>query len=127
MDLRPGTLMRDIPVDTVFVGSCTNGRIEDPRAVAGSARPPGGRRASDADRAGSMPRPRKRLGEIFPAAGADELAGCSMCLRMNPPTVAATLRLTSNRTLEWNGMKGGMEEWNGMEWNGLPREGMEWN
>ena len=80
MDLRPGTAMRDIAVDTVFVGSCTNGRIEDLRVVADVLR---GRKVADGVRMlvvpGSM-RVRAQaesegLGEIFTAAGARVAAG----------------------------------------------------
>lgn len=84
MDLRPGTPMRDIAVDAVFVGSCTNGRIEDLRAVAEVLR---GRKVADGVRMlvvpGSM-RVRAQaeaegLAEIFTAAGAEwRQAGCSM-------------------------------------------------
>ncbi len=86
----PAQPMRDIPVDAVFVGSCTNGRIEDLRVVADVLR---GRKVADGVRMlvvpGSM-RVRAQaesegLGEIFTAAGAEwRQAGCSMCLGMNP-------------------------------------------
>ncbi len=115
MDLRPGTAMRDIPVDAVFVGSCTNGRIEDLRVVADVLR---GRTVADGVRMlivpGSM-RVRAQaesegLGEIFTAAGADwRQAGCSMCLGMNPDQLAPGERCasTSNRNFEGRQGKGG--------------------
>jgi 3-isopropylmalate/(R)-2-methylmalate dehydratase large subunit len=115
MDLRPGTPMRDIAVDTVFVGSCTNGRIEDLRAVAEVLR---GRRVADGIRMlivpGSM-RVRAQaesegLGEIFVAAGAQwRQAGCSMCLGMNPDQLSPGQRCasTSNRNFEGRQGKGG--------------------
>ena len=115
MDLRPGTPMRDIAVDAVFVGSCTNGRIEDLRAVAEVLR---GRRVADGVRMlivpGSM-RVRAQaesegLGEIFIAAGAQwRQAGCSMCLGMNPDQLAPGERCasTSNRNFEGRQGKGG--------------------
>ena len=115
MDLRPGTPMRDIAVDAVFVGSCTNGRIEDLRAVAEVLR---GRRVADRVRMlivpGSM-RVRAQaeaegLGEIFTAAGAEwRLAGCSMCLGMNPDQLSPGERCasTSNRNFEGRQGKGG--------------------
>lgn len=114
MDLRPGTPMRDIAVDTVFVGSCTNGRIEDLRAVAEVLR---GRKVADGVRMlivpGSM-RVRAQaedegLGEIFTAAGAQwRQAGCSMCLGMNPDQLAPGERSasTSNRNFEGRQGKG---------------------
>jgi len=115
MDLRPGTPMRDIAVDTVFVGSCTNGRIEDLRAVADVLR---GRRVAEGIRMlivpGSM-RVRAQaesegLGEIFVAAGAQwRQAGCSMCLGMNPDQLSPGQRCasTSNRNFEGRQGKGG--------------------
>lgn len=114
MDLRPGTPMRDIAVDTVFVGSCTNGRIEDLRSVAEVLR---GRKVADGVRMlivpGSM-RVRAQaeeegLGEIFTAAGAEwRQAGCSMCLGMNPDQLAPGERSasTSNRNFEGRQGKG---------------------
>ncbi|TGD87567.1 3-isopropylmalate dehydratase large subunit [Mycolicibacterium sp. CH28] len=114
MDLRPGTPMRDIPVDAVFVGSCTNGRIEDLRVVAEVLR---GRKVADGVRMlvvpGSM-RVRARaesegLGEIFTTAGAEwRQAGCSMCLGMNPDQLAVGERCasTSNRNFEGRQGKG---------------------
>ena len=114
MDLRPGTPMRDIAVDAVFVGSCTNGRIEDLRAVAEVLR---GRRVADGVRMlivpGSM-RVREQaesedLDEIFTAAGAEwRHAGCSMCLGMNPDQLAPGERCasTSNRNFEGRQGKG---------------------
>ena len=114
MDLRPGTPMRDIAVDTVFVGSCTNGRIEDLRAVAEVLR---GRRVADGVRMlivpGSM-RVRAQaesegLGEVFTAAGAEwRQAGCSMCRGMNPDQLEPGQRCasTSNRNFEGRQGKG---------------------
>nr|WP_125078492.1 3-isopropylmalate dehydratase large subunit [Mycobacterium sp. P7213] len=115
MDLQPGTPMRDISVDTVFVGSCTNGRIEDLRAVADVLR---GRQVADGVRMlvvpGSM-RVRKQaeaegLSEIFTAAGAEwRQPGCSMCLGMNPDQLEPGQRSasTSNRNFEGRQGKGG--------------------
>jgi 3-isopropylmalate/(R)-2-methylmalate dehydratase large subunit len=114
MDLRPGTPMRDIAVDTVFVGSCTNGRIEDLRAVAEVLR---GRKVADGVTMlivpGSM-RVRAQaesegLGEIFTASGAQwRQAGCSMCLGMNPDQLSPGQRCasTSNRNFEGRQGKG---------------------
>ncbi len=115
MDLQPGTPMRDIAVDAVFVGSCTNGRIEDLRAVAEVLR---GRRVAHGVRMlvvpGSM-RVRAQaeaegLDEIFATAGAEwRQAGCSMCLGMNPDQLAPGERCaaTSNRNFEGRQGKGG--------------------
>ena len=108
--------MRDVAVDTVFVGSCTNGRIEDLRAVAEVMRRP--HRSPTACgcwscrvRCGCGPRPNpKGLGEIFTAAGAEwRQAGCSMCLGMNPDQLAPGERCasTSNRNFEGRQGKGG--------------------
>ena len=114
MDLRPGTPMRDIAVDAVFVGSCTNGRIEDLRAVAEVLR---GRSVADDVRMlivpGSM-RVRAQaeaegLDKIFIAAGAEwRQAGCSMCLGMNPDQLGPGERCasTSNRNFEGRQGKG---------------------
>jgi 3-isopropylmalate/(R)-2-methylmalate dehydratase large subunit len=115
MDLRPGVPMREIGVDAVFVGSCTNGRIEDLRAVAEVLR---GRKVASGVRMlvvpGSM-RVRAQaeaegLSEIFIAAGAEwRQAGCSMCLGMNPDQLAPGERCaaTSNRNFEGRQGKGG--------------------
>ena len=114
MDLRAGTPMRDIPVDAVFVGSCTNGRIEDLRAVADVLR---GRKVADGVRMLIVPGSMKvraqaeaeGLGEVFTASGAEwRLAGCSMCLGMNPDQLAPGQRCasTSNRNFEGRQGKG---------------------
>ncbi|MEE3852640.1 3-isopropylmalate dehydratase large subunit [Gordonia sp. LSe1-13] len=115
MDLEPGTPLRDVKVDTVFVGSCTNGRIEDLRAVADILK---GRTVADGMRMlivpGSM-RVRAQaeeegLGTIFEAAGAEwRQAGCSMCLGMNPDQLSPGERCasTSNRNFEGRQGKGG--------------------
>ena len=115
MDLRAGTPMRDIAVNAVFVGSCTNGRIEDLRVVADVLR---GRRVAHDVRMlivpGSM-RVRAQaesegLDQIFIAAGAEwRQAGCSMCLGMNPDQLSAGERCasTSNRNFEGRQGKGG--------------------
>jgi 3-isopropylmalate/(R)-2-methylmalate dehydratase large subunit len=115
MGLTAGTPLREIKVDTVFVGSCTNGRIEDLRAAAGVL---AGRRVADGVRMlvvpGSM-RVREQaeaegLDSIFTAAGAEwRQAGCSLCLGMNPDQLAVGERSasTSNRNFEGRQGKGG--------------------
>jgi 3-isopropylmalate/(R)-2-methylmalate dehydratase large subunit len=108
MGLTPGTPMREIPVDTVFVGSCTNGRIEDLRAAAAVLR---GRRVADGVTMLVVPGSMKvraqaeeeGLDQVFTRAGAQwRTAGCSMCLGMNPDRMAPGSRSasTSNRNFE---------------------------
>ena len=107
--------MRDIPVDTVFLGSCTNGRIEDLRAAADRApRPDGGAGSAHAGRARIGARAARAeaegLDQVFTAAGAEwRQAGCSMCLGMNPDQLAPGERSasTSNRNFEGRQGKGG--------------------
>ncbi|MGW4490368.1 3-isopropylmalate dehydratase large subunit [Amycolatopsis sp. NPDC004368] len=115
MDLTPGTPLREIAVDTVFLGSCTNGRIEDLRAAAEVLR---GRKVAESVRMlvvpGSM-RVRQAaidegLDKVFTEAGAEwRQAGCSMCLGMNPDQLAPGERSasTSNRNFEGRQGKGG--------------------
>jgi len=108
MDLRPGTAMRDIAVDSVFLGSCTNGRIEDLRAAATVLR---GRRVRDGLRALAVPgsmsvkaqAEAEGLDRVFRDAGFEwRSAGCSMCLGMNDDVAAPGERVasTSNRNFE---------------------------
>ena len=108
MGLTAGTPMKDIPVDTVFIGSCTNGRIEDLRAAAQVL---DGRKVADSVTALVVPgsvRVRlaaeaEGLDKVFEAAGAQwRNAGCSMCLAMNADKVAPGQRSasTSNRNFE---------------------------
>ena len=115
MGLTAGTPLREVAVDTVFVGSCTNGRIEDLRAVAGIIR---GRRVAPSVRMLVVPgsvRVRlaaeaEGLDQVFLAAGAEwRGAGCSMCLGMNPDQLAPGERSasTSNRNFEGRQGKGG--------------------
>ncbi|MGY0500775.1 3-isopropylmalate dehydratase large subunit [Nocardia sp. FBN12] len=115
MDLTPGMPLREVSVDTVFVGSCTNGRIEDLRAVADVLK---GRQVAEGVRMlvvpGSMrvraQAEKEGLGEIFTAAGAEwRQAGCSMCLGMNPDQLEPGQRCasTSNRNFEGRQGKGG--------------------
>jgi 3-isopropylmalate/(R)-2-methylmalate dehydratase large subunit len=115
MGLTAGTPLREIKVDTVFVGSCTNGRIEDLRSVAKIV---DGRKVADGVRMLVVPgsvRVRKQAEEegldaIFIAAGAEwRQAGCSMCLGMNPDQLAPGERSasTSNRNFEGRQGKGG--------------------
>jgi 3-isopropylmalate/(R)-2-methylmalate dehydratase large subunit len=115
MNLAPGTALRDIAVDTVFVGSCTNGRIEDLRAAATVLR---GRRVAPSVRMlvvpGSMAvraqAEAEGLDAVFTTAGAQwRAAGCSMCLGMNPDKLAPGERSasTSNRNFEGRQGKGG--------------------
>jgi 3-isopropylmalate/(R)-2-methylmalate dehydratase large subunit len=115
MALEPGTPMRDIPLDRVFVGSCTNSRIGDLREAASIVE---GRRIAGTLRAmvvpGSQPvkaqAEEEGLDEIFRAAGFEwREAGCSMCLGMNPDVLAEGERCasTSNRNFEGRQGKGG--------------------
>ncbi len=115
MALQPGTPLRDIAVDTVFIGSCTNGRIEDLRAAAAVVK---GRHKADSVRVLVVPgsaRVRLQaedegLDEVFTDFGAEwRNAGCSMCLGMNPDQLAPGERSasTSNRNFEGRQGKGG--------------------
>src|ERR1700710_2986024 len=115
MGLAAGTAMRDIRVDTVFLGSCTNGRIEDLRAAAGILR---GRHIDPGLRMlvvpGSMrvkaQAEAEGLDKVFVDAGAEwRSAGCSMCLGMNPDQLAPGERSasTSNRNFEGRQGQGG--------------------
>jgi 3-isopropylmalate/(R)-2-methylmalate dehydratase large subunit len=115
MDLTPGTPMRAIDVDTVFLGSCTNGRIEDLRAAAAVVS--GHRVAADTRMLVVPGSTRVRLQAeaegldvLFKDAGAEwRGAGCSMCLGMNPDTLSPGERAasTSNRNFEGRQGKGG--------------------
>ncbi|HVL04912.1 MAG TPA: 3-isopropylmalate dehydratase large subunit [Acidimicrobiales bacterium] len=115
MGLRAGTPMREIPVDTVFIGSCTNSRIEDLRAAAAVV---DGRRISSGMRAMVVPgsmlvkadAEAEGLDRIFTAAGFEwRAAGCSMCLGMNPDQLSPGERCasTSNRNFEGRQGRGG--------------------
>ena len=115
MGLTAGTPIREVAVDTVFIGSCTNGRIEDLRAVADVAR---GRRVAEGMRTLVVPGSRavkdqaeaEGLPEVFSAAGFDwREPGCSMCLAMNPDKLTAGERCasTSNRNFEGRQGRGG--------------------
>ncbi|MEP3689249.1 3-isopropylmalate dehydratase large subunit [Sulfitobacter pontiacus] len=108
MDLKPGQKLTDIQIDTVFIGSCTNGRIEDLRAAAAVLR---GKKIKDGLRAMVVPgsglvraqAEEEGLADIFREAGFEwRLAGCSMCLAMNPDQLAPGERCaaTSNRNFE---------------------------
>ncbi|HET7235667.1 MAG TPA: 3-isopropylmalate dehydratase large subunit [Actinomycetota bacterium] len=115
MDLRPGTPIREIRPDTVFIGSCTNSRIGDLREAAAILR---GRKVREGLRAmvvpGSMLVKRQAeeegLDDVFRAAGFDwRDAGCSMCLGMNPDQLSPGERSasTSNRNFEGRQGRGG--------------------
>lgn len=115
MDLTPGTPMRDIGIDTVFLGSCTNGRIEDLRLA---ARVIAGHHVAEGTRMLVVPgsaRVRLQameegLDRIFIDAGAEwRGAGCSMCLGMNPDQLSPGERSasTSNRNFEGRQGRGG--------------------
>jgi len=114
MGLQPGTRMRDIAVDTVFIGSCTNGRIEDLRAAASvmKGRSVKARRVMvvPGSHAVKQQAEAEGLHEVFRAAGADwREPGCSMCLAMNPDKLAQGERSasTSNRNFEGRQGRGG--------------------
>ena len=115
MDLKPGTKLKDVAVDAVFMGSCTNSRIEDLRAFASVIK---GHKKADGVRVMVVPgSARVRLeaeaegiDKIVEEFGAEwRFAGCSMCLGMNPDQLAPGERCasTSNRNFEGRQGKGG--------------------
>ena len=115
MDLTPGTKMKDIKVDTVFLGSCTNSRIEDLRAAAAIIK---GQKKADGLRMMVVPGSARvrleaeaeGLDKVFKDFGAEwRFAGCSMCLGMNPDQLAVGERSasTSKRNFEGRQGKGG--------------------
>ena len=108
MGLTPGMALSDIKIDAVFIGSCTNGRIEDLRAAAAILK---GQKLADGVRGMVVPgsglvrlqAEEEGLDKIFTDAGFEwRLAGCSMCLGMNPDQLAPGERCaaTSNRNFE---------------------------
>ncbi|MFM2321552.1 MAG: hypothetical protein RL612_699 [Actinomycetota bacterium] len=114
MDLKPGTKLKDIRVDTVFLGSCTNSRIEDLRAAAEIIK---GKTKAEGLRMMVVPGSAKvraqaeqeGLDQVFKDFGAEwRFAGCSMCLGMNPDQLAPGERAasTSNRNFEGRQGKG---------------------
>ncbi|GAA2172028.1 3-isopropylmalate dehydratase large subunit [Agrococcus versicolor] len=115
MDLAPGTPLKDIRVDTVFIGSCTNSRMEDLRAAAEIIK---GKRKAEGLRVLVVPGSARvrleaeaeGLDQVFLDFGAEwRFAGCSMCLGMNPDQLAPGERCasTSNRNFEGRQGKGG--------------------
>ncbi len=115
MGLTPGQKLSDVAIDTVFIGSCTNGRIEDLRAAAAVLK---GKKIKDGIRAMVVPgsglvraqAEEEGLADIFKDAGFEwRLAGCSMCLAMNPDQLAPGERCaaTSNRNFEGRQGRGG--------------------
>ncbi len=115
MGLNPGQRLEDINIDTVFIGSCTNGRIEDLREVAKVMK---GRKVKDGIRAMIVPgsglvkvqAEEEGIAEQLKEAGFEwRLAGCSMCLAMNPDQLAPGDRCaaTSNRNFEGRQGRGG--------------------
>ena len=116
MGLKPGMPIRDIAVDTVFIGSCTNGRIEDLRAAAAIMK--GHHKAKNLHRVLVVPASsrvriqaeKEGLDRIFEDFGAEwRNAGCSMCLGMNPDQLVPGERSisTSNRNFQGRQGKGG--------------------
>lgn len=112
MDLKPGTKMKDIPLDKVFIGSCTNGRIEDLRAAAKIAK---GRKVAQGIAAIVVPgsgRVRRQaekegLDKIFTDAGFEwRFAGCSMCLGMNDDQLKKGERCASSSNRNFEGRQG---------------------
>ena len=115
MGLAAGTMLRDVAVDTVFIGSCTNGRLEDLRAAADVLR---GQQVAPGVRVLVVPgsvavkhdAEAEGLDKVFEAAGAQwRGAGCSMCLGMNPDKLDPGQRSasTSNRNFEGRQGPGG--------------------
>jgi 3-isopropylmalate/(R)-2-methylmalate dehydratase large subunit len=115
MGLTAGTPLSEVAIDTVFIGSCTNGRIEDLRAAAAILK---GKKIKDGLRAMVVPgsglvraqAEEEGLADIFKEAGFEwRLAGCSMCLAMNPDQLSPGERCaaTSNRNFEGRQGRGG--------------------
>lgn len=115
MDLTPGTPLKEVPVDAVFMGSCTNSRIEDLRAFASIIQ---GKKKADGVRVMVVPGSARvrleaeaeGLDKVITDFGAEwRFAGCSMCLGMNPDQLAPGERCasTSNRNFEGRQGKGG--------------------
>jgi 3-isopropylmalate/(R)-2-methylmalate dehydratase large subunit len=115
MGLEPGTPLAEVAIDTVFIGSCTNGRIEDLRAAAAILK---GKKIKDGIRAMVVPgsglvraqAEEEGLADVFKEAGFEwRLAGCSMCLAMNPDQLKPGERCaaTSNRNFEGRQGRGG--------------------
>ena len=115
MGLKAGQPLSEVEIDTVFIGSCTNGRIEDLRAAAEILK---GKKVKDGIRAMIVPgsglvraqAEEEGLADIFKDAGFEwRLAGCSMCLAMNPDQLAPGERCaaTSNRNFEGRQGRGG--------------------
>ncbi|WP_170607435.1 3-isopropylmalate dehydratase large subunit [Ruegeria arenilitoris] len=115
MGLEAGQKLSDVEIDTVFIGSCTNGRIEDLRAAAEILK---GKKIKDGMRAMVVPgsglvraqAEEEGLAEVFKEAGFEwRLAGCSMCLAMNPDQLQPGERCaaTSNRNFEGRQGRGG--------------------
>ncbi|MFD0859438.1 3-isopropylmalate dehydratase large subunit [Roseovarius aquimarinus] len=115
MGLTAGTPLNEVEIDTVFIGSCTNGRIEDLRAAAAILK---GKKIKDGLRAMIVPgsglvraqAEEEGLADIFKEAGFEwRLAGCSMCLAMNPDQLSPGERCaaTSNRNFEGRQGRGG--------------------
>lgn len=112
MDLRPGTRLVDIPIDKVFIGSCTNARIEDLRVA---ARVAGGKKVADGVTAMVVPgsglvkrqAEEEGLDAIFLEAGFQwRLPGCSMCLGMNPDHLKPGERCASTSNRNYEGRQG---------------------
>lgn len=123
MDLQPGTRMSDVAIDRVFIGSCTNSRIEDLRAAAAIAR---GRRVAPGVQAmvvpGSGPvkaqAEAEGLDKIFTEAGFEwRLPGCSMCLAMNNDRLGSGERCASTSNRNFEGRQGAA---GGLIWSARP-------
>lgn len=115
MDLKPGTKMTDIKVDVVFIGSCTNGRIEDLRAAAEIAK--GRKKADNVDRVLVVPGSglvrrqaiEEGLDKIFTDAGFEFRGpGCSMCLAMNADRLEPYERCASTSNRNFEGRQGNL-------------------
>ena len=112
MGLTPGTRLQEVEIDAVFIGSCTNGRIEDLRAAAEIVK---GKKVQDGLIAIVVPgsglvrlqAEEEGLAEIFKQAGFEwRLAGCSMCLGMNPDQLGPQVRCASTSNRNFEGRKG---------------------